>query len=104
MFEIGLIHYILLATALFCIGLLSIIISKNLIRVLIGLEFMLNAVNINLVAFSNYLDLGKLDGNVLALFVMAIGVCELALGLAILILIFRRTHSVNADDQNSFRG
>lgn len=104
MLQIGLIHYILLASALFCIGLLSVIVSKNLIKVLIGVEFMLNAVNINLIAFSNYLDLAKLDGNLLTLFVMAVGVCELALGLAILILIFRRTQSVDAEEQNSSRG
>ena len=101
MFEVGLIHYILLATVLFCIGLLSVILSRHLIRVLIGIEFMFNAVNINLVACSNFNDFLKLDGNILSLFVMAVAVCELAVGLAILFLIFRQTQSVNADEESA---
>lgn len=101
MFDVSLIHYIFLATVLFCIGLLGVILSKHLIRVLIGLEFMFNAVNINLVACSNFNDLARLDGHVLSLFVMAVAVCELAIALAILLLIFRQTHSVNADKERA---
>lgn len=101
MFEISLIHYILLSTMLFCIGLLSVIMSKHLIRVLIGIEFMFNAININLVACSNFNDFARLDGDILSLFVMAVAVCELAIGLAILFLIFRQTQSVNADEKST---
>jgi NADH:ubiquinone oxidoreductase subunit K len=79
------------------VGLLGVIVSRHLLKILISIEFLLNAININLVAFANYGDLANLDGHVMAIFVMAIGICELAIGLAILILIFRKTHSVDAD-------
>jgi len=90
-------HYILLAAVLFCIGLIGTIVSRHFMRILISIEFMLNAVNINLVAFANYGDLSKLDGHIMSLFVMAIAVCELAVGLAFLLLVFRQTKSVDAD-------
>ncbi|MDD3419211.1 MAG: NADH-quinone oxidoreductase subunit NuoK [Candidatus Gastranaerophilales bacterium] len=99
MFDVTLIHYLFLSAVLFCVGLLGVIVSRHLLRVLISVEFMLNAVNINFVAFSNYNDLIRLDGHIMAIFVMAIGVCELAIGLAILILVFRKTHSVDADGE-----
>ncbi len=101
MFELSLVHYILLSTVLFCIGLLGVIMSKHLVRVLISIEFMFNAVNINLVASSNFNDFLKFDGQTLALFIMAVAVCELAVGLAILFLIFRQTQSVNADEESA---
>lgn len=101
MFDVSLIHYILLSTVLFCIGLLGVILSKHLLRVLIGVEFMFNAININLVACANFNDLMRLDGHVLSLFVMAVAVCELAIALAILLLIFKETQSVNADRERA---
>lgn len=99
MFEIGMMHYILLATILFCIGLLGVVLSRNLLRIFICVELMLNAVNINLVAIANYNDLARLDGHIMTLFVMAVAVCELAVGLAVLFLMFRETQSVNADGE-----
>lgn len=94
------IHYILLAAVLFSIGLLGVVVSRHLLRIFICIELMLNAVNINLVAFANYNDLAKLDGHIMALFVMAVAVCELAVGLAILFLMFRKTQSVNSDGES----
>lgn len=99
---LGLVHYLLLAAVLFCIGLVCVVASKHLIRMLLGVELMLNAVNINLVAFSNYKM--YIDGEIFAMFIMAIAVCEVAVGLAILIAIFKNTGSINADEQDSLKG
>lgn len=99
--SLGLIHYLILATVLFCVGLVGVISSKHLIRMLLSVELMLNAVNINMVAFSSFKL--NIDGNIFSLFIMAVAVCEVAVGLAILIAIFRNTDSINADEQNSLK-
>lgn len=101
---IGLTHYLILSTILFCIGILGLIISRNVIKVLMSIEILLNAVNINLVAFANYTDLGQIKGQVFALFVMAIAAAEAALGLAILISLYRNKPTVDVEDYDSLRG
>ncbi len=101
---VGLTHFLILAAALFCIGFVGLISSKNLIRVLMSIEIMLNAANINLVAFANYGGLEDLKGQVFALFVMAIAAAEVALGLAIIIALYRNKPSVNTEQHKLLKG
>lgn len=102
--NVGLTHYLLLAAVLFCIGIMGIIVSKNIIRVLMSLELILNAVNINFVAFANYTDLGELNGHIFALFIMAIAAAEAAIGLAILISLYRNKPTVNTEEYKELKG
>ena len=98
----GLAGYLSLAAALFSIGLFGVVTRRNTIGILLGIELMLNAVNINLVAFAHFT--GTVVGWVLALFTIAITVTEVAVGLAIVIVIFRVRRTVDADHLNLLRG
>lgn len=97
-FDIGLYHYLFLALVLFLIGLFGAIIAKNILKVLISVEFMLTGVNINFVAFASFFDNIKLDGLVFSLFYLAVGAVEIAIALAIFYLMFKTKHSVNTED------
>ena len=100
---IGLGHYLTVAAALFPIGIFGIFLNrKNVIIILMSIELMLLAVNINLVAFSVFL--GNLTGQVFALFVLTVAAGEAAIGLAILIALFRHRHSGNVDDARELHG
>jgi NADH-quinone oxidoreductase subunit K len=94
--------YLTLAAAVFAIGLFGVLTRRNAVGILLGIELMLNAVNINLVAFARFhTDLG---GIIFALFTIAITVAEVAVGLAIVIVIFRVRRTVEADHLNLLRG
>lgn len=97
-FDIGLYHYLFLALILFLIGFFGAIISKNILKVLISVEFMLTAVNINFIAFASFFDNIKLQGFVFSLFYIAVGAVEIAIALAIFYLMFRAKQSVNTED------
>jgi NADH-quinone oxidoreductase subunit K len=100
---IGLSHYLTVAATLFTIGVLGIFLNRrNVILMLMAIELILLAVNINLVAFSAYL--GDLTGQVLAMFVLTVAAAEAAIGLAILVIYFRRRGSIAVDDVNRMRG
>lgn len=103
-FNVGLTHYIALSAALFCIGMFGLIVSRNVIRVLMSIEIALVAVNINFVAFANYTDLGAIKGQVFAIFIMAIAAAEVALGLAILIALYRNKPSVDTEQYKELKG
>lgn len=94
--------YLLVAAAVFSIGLFGVLTRRNAIGILLGIELMLNAVLINLVAFARYG--GSIAGWVLALFTIAITVVEVAVGLAIVIVIFRVRRTVEADHLTLLRG
>ena len=96
-------RYILLSTALFSIGIYGLIASRNVIRILMSIELLLNAVNINLVAFSSYVDPLEIKGQVFALFVMAIAAAEAAIALAIILAIYRNMSSVDVEDFASLK-
>ena len=98
LFDIGLYHYLFLALVLFLIGLFGSIVCKNVLKVLISVEFMLTAVNINFIAFASFFDNIKLNGFVFSLFYLAIGAVEVAIALAIFYLMFRTKQSVNTED------
>ncbi len=96
--NISLYHYLLFALILFMIGILGTIISKNIIKILICIEFMLTSVNINFIAFASYVDATKSDGFVLSLFYTAIGAIEIAVALVIFYLMYREKKSINIEN------
>jgi NADH-quinone oxidoreductase subunit K len=100
---IGLAHYLTVAAILFTIGVLGIFLNRrNIILILMAIELILLAVNINLVAFSAYL--GDLTGQVLAMFVLTVAAAEAAIGLAILVIFFRHRGSIAVDAATRMRG
>jgi len=103
-FNVGLVHYLGLGAILFCIGLLGLIISRNVIRVLMSIEILLCAVNINFVAFANYCDINYLQGQVFAIFIMAVAAAEAALALAILLSLYRNKPTVDTEEINELKG
>lgn len=96
-------HLLLLAAFLFCTGLAVVIIKRNAIMVLLGIELMLNASNINLIAFNQKHD-AAWDGNIFALFVIIVAVCEAAVGLAIILNAYRYYHSSVPDEIAELKG
>src|SRR5512136_281404 len=96
--NIPLTWYLVLAAGLFCIGLFGVFTRKNAIAILLSIELMLNAVNINLVAFWRYLNPAKMAGQVFAIIVFAVAAAEVAVGLAIIISVYYRRNTVVADD------
>jgi NADH-quinone oxidoreductase subunit K len=94
--------YLTLAAILFCIGLFGVVTRRNTIGILLGIELMLNSVNINLVAFARFS--GDIIGIVFAVFTICITVAEAALGLAIVILLFRIRRTVMADHLDLLKG
>ena len=100
---IGIEHYVWVSSILFVLGVLGIFINRrNVILMLMAIELILLAVNINLVAFSAYL--GDLSGQVMAMFVLTVAAAEAAIGLAILVIFFRRRGSIAVDAADRMRG
>lgn len=95
---IGLQHYVALAGVLFVIGLLGALSKKNAVAVLMGIELMLNAVNVNLVAFNRYLSPEAIVGQMFAIFVIVVAAVEVAVGLAIVLKLYRHRLSTNVDE------
>ena len=94
-------HYLVVSIVLFCLGLLGVIIRRNLIVMYMGLELMLNAVNLSFVALARHF--GSMDGQIIVFFVMSVAAAEVAVGLAIILLVFRGKETVNADELNLMR-
>jgi len=94
-------HFLVLASLLFAIGAGGVLLRRNGISMLLGIEVMLNAVNLAFVAFSR--QHGNLEGHVFVFFVMAVAAAEVAVGLALLIAIFRRQQSIDIDRLNVMR-
>jgi len=103
MFEIGLAHYLTVAAILFSLGIFGIFVNrKNVIVILMSVELMLLAVNINFVAFS--VELKDLVGQVFAMFVLTVAAAEAAIGLAILVIYFRNRGSIAVEDIHMLKG
>ncbi len=101
--EIGIGHYLTVAAILFTIGIFGIFLNrKNVIVILMSIELMLLAVNINMVAFSAYL--GDLTGQVFTLFILTVAAAEAAIGLAILVCFFRNRGTIAVEDINMMKG
>ncbi len=96
--------YLILSAVLFCIGLFGALARKNAVAILMGIELMLNAVNINLIAFWRYLDPAQMSGLAFAAIVFAAAAAEVAVGLALIISIYRRRNTVAAEDIDSLKG
>jgi len=101
--EVPLTWYLLVAAALFCIGLYGALARRNAVAVLMGIELMLNAVNINLVAFWRYLGPARPTGQVFALFVFAVAAAEAAVGLALIISVYRHRRMVDMEQVDSLK-
>jgi len=94
-------HYLVLSAALFAIGVLGVMVRRNIIIILMSIELMLNAVNINLAAFSYQLH--NAAGQVFAIFVVAVAAAEAAVGLGIILAFYRNKETLNIDDMNIMR-
>ena len=97
-----LVQFLLLSSVLFCIGVYGVLARKNGVMVLMSIELILNAVNINLIAFGTMTN--NIAGEVFALFVIAIAAAEVGVGLAIVLLIFRNRNSVDLSSMDSMKG
>ena len=103
MLTLSLSHFLILGAILFAISVVGIFLNrKNLIVLLMAIELMLLAVNMNVVAFSHYL--GDMHGQVFVFFILTVAAAESAIGLAILVLLFRNKSSINAEDLNTLKG
>ena len=101
--DVGLSHYLTVAAILFTLGIFGIFINrKNIIIILMSVELMLLAVNINLIAFSS--ELHDLTGQIFAMFVLTVAAAEAAIGLAILVAFFRNRGSIEVEDVNLMKG
>ena len=94
-------YYLIVSAALFCIGVLGVLFRRNAIIIFMSVELMLNSVNLLLVAFSTYHN--DANGQVFVFFVMAVAAAEVAVGLAILVTIFRNVHSVDIDELKNLK-
>jgi NADH-quinone oxidoreductase subunit K len=100
---IGLSHYLIISAALFSLGIMAVMTRKNAVNVLMGVELILNSANINLVAFSRYAWV-NLDGQLFAVFVIVIAAAEAAVGLAIVLSMYRLIKSVSLDKADTLKG
>ena len=95
-------HYLVLSAVLFCIGATGVFVRRNVITMLLSIEIMLDAVNLSFVAFGRFL--GSPDGQVIVFFVIAVAAAEAAVGLALVIALFRQVESLNPDSFTRLRG
>ena len=95
---------LILAGALFCIGLFGALSRRNAVRMLLGVELMLNAVNLNMVAFWRYLEPNLVAGQVFALFIIVVAAAEAAVGLAMVIAIYRSRGTIETDEVAALKG
>ena len=99
--HIGLEHYLLVSAALFSLGLLGVILRRNLLIVYMGLELMLNAANLALVAFSRFLN--HLNGQVMVFFIITVAAAEVAVGLALIVALYRKRQTAHVEDLASLK-
>jgi len=100
--EVGLTHFLIVSSLLFCLGIYGIVTRKNAVMVLMGLELVLNAASINFVAFARYGNFG-LNGQIFALFVIILAAAEAAVALAIVLNIYKTFANVNVDEINNLK-
>lgn len=94
--QVGLEHYLVVSSLLFSIGLLGVVMRRNLILIYMSLELMLNAANLALVAFSRFTD--NVDGQLMVFFIITVAASEVAVGLALIVALFRRRQTTNVED------
>ena len=104
MLTIGLTHYLVVAAVLFCTGLYTMMTKRNAIGILIGVELVLNSTNVNLIAFDRYLGPGRIDGQMMALFVIVLAAAEAALAVGICINLYKNISTVDVDQAATLQG
>jgi NADH:ubiquinone oxidoreductase subunit K len=97
---VGLTHFLILSSILFCVGIFGVLTRRNAIGILMSIELMFNAVNVNFVAFSKYVTPNDFVGQIFAVFVITVAAAEATVGLAIVLLIYRNFKGVNVDNIN----
>jgi NADH-quinone oxidoreductase subunit K len=102
MLEVGIVHYLVLAALIFCIGLVGVLVRRNAIVILMSIELMLNAVNLTFVAFGFYSS--NVTGFVVVFFVMTVAACEAAVGLALAVAILKRFKEINIRNFELLKG
>jgi NADH-quinone oxidoreductase subunit K len=99
--NIGLGHYLVVSAILFCLGLMGVIARRNLLVIYMGLELMLNAANLALVAFSRFNN--RLDGQVFVFFIITVAAAEVAVGLALIVALYRKHQSAHVEDLTTMK-
>ncbi len=99
--QVGLEHYLVVSAVLFCIGLLGVILRRNVLIMYMSLELMLNAANLALVAMSRFND--NLNGQVMVFFIITVAAAEVAVGLALIVALYRRRQSAHVEDLTSMK-
>jgi NADH-quinone oxidoreductase subunit K len=99
--NVGLEHYLVVSALLFCLGLLGVIMRRNLLVIYMSLELMLNAANLTLVAFSRYN--GHLNGQVMVFFIITVAAAEVAVGLALIVALYRKRQTAHVEDLTSMK-
>src|SRR6516225_10772738 len=99
--HIGLQHYLVVSAMLFCLGLLGVIVRRNLLIIYMGLELMLNAANLALVAFSRFNN--KLDGQIFVFFIITVAAAEVSVGLALIVALYRKHQSAHVEDLTTMK-
>ena len=99
--NVGLEHYLVVSTALFCLGVLGVIVRRNLLVIYMSLELMLNAANLALVAFSRFNN--DLNGQVMVFFIITVAAAEVAVGLALIVALYRKRQTAHVEDLTSMK-
>ena len=99
--NVGLEHYLVVSVLLFCLGLLGVIVRRNLLVIYMSLELMLNAASLALVAFSRYTD--SLDGQVFVFFIITVAAAEVSVGLALIVALYRKRQTAHVEDLTTLK-
>jgi NADH-quinone oxidoreductase subunit K len=99
--SVGLEHYLVVSAALFCLGLLGVIVRRNVLVIYMSLELMLNAANLALVAFSRYNN--NLNGQIIVFFIITVAAAEVAVGLALIVALYRRRQTAHVEDLTTMK-
>lgn len=102
--EISLLHYLILALIIFAIGFIGVITSRNIIKVLICIEFIMSAININFIAFSTYKNYMFLSGMVFSMFIIAISAVQTAIGLVLIYFIYKNKTTITSEEIEELKG
>ncbi len=98
--QVGLTHYLVVSALLFCLGLYAMLTRRNAVAILMGVELMLNAANVNLVAFNKFVAPAAVSGQVFALVVITLAACEAGVGLALVMAAYRNLETIHVDEIN----
>ena len=102
--NVGLEHYLVVSTALFCLGVLGVIVRRNLLVMYMSLELMLNAANLALVAFSRYNDKAEAPhGQIMVFFIITVAAAEVAVGLALIVALYRKRQTAHVEDLTTMK-